>query len=99
MSASPLPLSESIALAPFDHKKSPFRVDKKGLLCFFSSSYLPRYLYLAGISTSIPPERDRLLWLLRASPSATLDKILILYYRNRAVLVNEKMDSRVRRSL
>jgi len=78
MSASPLPLSESIALAPFDHKKSPFRVDKKGLLCFFSSSYLPRYLYLAGISTSIPHERDRLLWFLRASPSTTLDKQVLL---------------------
>jgi hypothetical protein len=78
MSESPISLSESIVLTPFRQKKSPFLVDKKGLLYLFSSSYLPRYLYLAGISTSIPPERDRLLWLLRASPSTTLDKQVLI---------------------
>jgi hypothetical protein len=76
--ASSMPLSESIALTTLDHKKNPFRVDKKGLLCFFSSSYLPRYFYLAGISTSIPHGRYRLLWFLRASPSTTLDKQVLL---------------------
>jgi hypothetical protein len=59
-----------------NNKKSPLLVNKKGL--GFSKSYL----IFQGISTLLElapasrSERDRLLWHLRASPSATLDKIL-----------------------
>jgi hypothetical protein len=51
------PMSLSISIFPTSllwNKKSPLLVDKKGLAHIRILSYLPRYLYLAGISTSIP---------------------------------------------
>jgi len=54
---SPSPMSLSISISPTSllwNKKSPLLADKKGLAHIRILSYLPRYLYLAGISTSIP---------------------------------------------
>jgi hypothetical protein len=69
-----MPLSISIAFTPSRNKKAPSRLIRRG---FNISS---PHLIFQGISTllELAPAsrvlRDRLLWLPRASPSATPDK-------------------------
>jgi hypothetical protein len=57
------------------HKKSPFLVDKKGLGFILSSLIFQGIATLLELAPASRLRRDRLLWLLRASPSTTLDKI------------------------
>jgi len=80
-------------LPSFGNKKSPLLVNKKGL------GISKSYLIFQGISTLLelaPASRlrqDRLLWLLRASPSATLDKIVNFNLHEHDNLCQEKNDS------
>ncbi len=58
---------------PLSNKKAPSWL-KEGAFRCLSPSYLPRYLTLLDLAPASHLEQDRLLWLHRASPSATLDK-------------------------
>jgi hypothetical protein len=66
-------------------------VDKKGLW------HVQSYLIFQGISTllELAPAsrltRDRLLWLPRASPSATLDKMTVFNLHEHDILCQEKI--------
>ena len=91
ISSSAMSLSRSIAPTSSLRriKKAPSRSIRRG------SKFQPPHLISQGMFPllELAPAsrfaRDRLLWFLRASPSTTLDKMLIVYYLYTTIIVNK----------